>query len=125
MNFCSMSAACGGARAPDAADPSAAFRAAEDARASLYCWQALGAHARTQAGGARAHSHAALLAAYCALAAYGQLLHATGRYARRHDTVLHCGGQNIIITAAYGAQWYKTVTSQVSSVYIFHTKLSF
>lgn len=80
MNFCSMSAACGGARAPDAHDPSAPFRAPDDARASLYCWQALGAHARcvSGAGGAnftRPHHHGALLAAYCSLAAYGQLLH--------------------------------------------------
>ncbi|XP_075986978.1 uncharacterized protein LOC142983798 isoform X2 [Anticarsia gemmatalis] len=77
MNFCSMSAACGGARAQDAHDPAAPFRAPDDARASLYCWQALGAHARCAAGGqARPHTHAALLASYCALAAYGQLLHA-------------------------------------------------
>ncbi|CAB3242766.1 unnamed protein product [Arctia plantaginis] len=90
MNFCSMSAASGGARAVDAHDPSAPFRSASDARASLYCWQALGAHARTPAGGARAHSLAALLAAYCALAAYGQLLHsATLRtHSRRYSTVL-------------------------------------
>ncbi|CAH0599141.1 unnamed protein product [Chrysodeixis includens] len=74
MNFCTMSAACGGARAPSAHDPAAAFRAASDSRASLYCWAALGAHARTAPNHARAHHHAALLAAYCALAAYGQLL---------------------------------------------------
>lgn len=80
MNFCSMSAACGGARALDAADPSAQFRVPADQRAELYCWQALGAHARCSPPGAptvgaRANSPQALLAAYCALAAYGQLLH--------------------------------------------------
>ncbi|XP_063897800.1 uncharacterized protein LOC110373906 [Helicoverpa armigera] len=74
MNFCTMSAACGGARAAAAHDPGLAYRAAHDERASIYCWAALGAHARTAPGDARAHHHAALLAAYCALAAYGQLL---------------------------------------------------
>ncbi|XP_026734013.1 uncharacterized protein LOC113498263 [Trichoplusia ni] len=74
MNFCTMSAACGGAGAALAAGAGACFLPAEDARASLYCWAALGAHARTAPNHARAHHHAALLAAYCALAAYGQLL---------------------------------------------------
>lgn len=74
MNFCTMSAACGGARAAAAHDPGLAYRAAHDERASIYCWAALGAHARTAPADARAHHHAALLAAYCALAAYGQLL---------------------------------------------------
>uniref|UniRef100_A0A2A4JFD6 Uncharacterized protein n=1 Tax=Heliothis virescens TaxID=7102 RepID=A0A2A4JFD6_HELVI len=74
MNFCTMSAACGGARAVSAHDPGAAYRAPHDARASLYCWAALGAHARTAPDHARAHHHAALLAAYCALASYGDLL---------------------------------------------------
>lgn len=69
MNFCTMSAACGGDSPgpPDPAGPA-------PARASLYCWAALGAHARAAPGHARAHHHAALLAAYCALAAYGELL---------------------------------------------------
>lgn len=69
MNFCTMSAACGGA-----GTMRAAWAADGDARASLYCWAALGAHARTAPHHARAHHHAALLAAYCALAAYGTLL---------------------------------------------------
>ncbi|XP_050555159.1 uncharacterized protein LOC118280609 [Spodoptera frugiperda] len=81
MNFCTMSAACGGA-----GTMRAAWAADGDARASLYCWAALGAHARTAPHHARAHHHAALLAAYCALAAYGTLLaDTTARYAETPD----------------------------------------
>ncbi|XP_073958567.1 LOW QUALITY PROTEIN: uncharacterized protein [Choristoneura fumiferana] len=64
MSFCTLSAACGGARAPDAR---AQFRAPADDRASLYTWGALCAHARCSP---RAPSPRPLLAQYCALAAY-------------------------------------------------------
>lgn len=68
MTFCTLSAACGGARDPDIPDPNAQFRAAGDDCASIYTWAALGAHARVGRG---AFSHSSLLAAYCALANYG------------------------------------------------------
>ncbi|KAH9628238.1 hypothetical protein HF086_006715 [Spodoptera exigua] len=76
-----MSAACGGA-----GTARAAWAAEADSRASLYCWAALGAHARSAPHHARALHHAALLAAYCALAAYGALLARTHhRYAETPD----------------------------------------
>ncbi|XP_059058001.1 uncharacterized protein LOC131851507 [Achroia grisella] len=78
MTFCTLSAACGGARDPHAHDPHAAFRAPADGRAALYRSSALAAHARCGAE-QRPHSLPALLAAYCALANYGRLLHARAR----------------------------------------------
>lgn len=73
LTFCTLSAACGGARDPHAHDPHAEFRPHADAAASLYTHAALGAHARCHAGTAP-HTHEALLAAYCALAGYGPML---------------------------------------------------
>ncbi|KAL4712547.1 hypothetical protein ACJJTC_007563, partial [Scirpophaga incertulas] len=73
MSFCTLSAACGGARDPLAHDPNAEYRPASDECASLYTCGALAAHARCDAG-QPPHTHSALLASYCALAAYGPLL---------------------------------------------------
>lgn len=73
MSFCTLSAACGGARDPNMADPSAAFRPRSDDTASLYCWGALAAHARCGTH-QQPHSLSALLAAYSALAGYGPML---------------------------------------------------
>ncbi|XP_028157699.1 uncharacterized protein LOC114350932 [Ostrinia furnacalis] len=73
LSFCTLSAACGGARDPTANDPGAEFRPASDRAASLYTCAALAAHARCHAGHAP-HALPALLASYCALAHYGTLL---------------------------------------------------
>ncbi|KAJ0171132.1 hypothetical protein K1T71_013331 [Dendrolimus kikuchii] len=77
MSFCTLSAACGGVRDPAQPDPCAQFRPPSDDTASLYCWGALGAHARCardRDSDTGVHSHSALLAQYCALANYGQAL---------------------------------------------------
>ncbi|RVE48716.1 hypothetical protein evm_006610 [Chilo suppressalis] len=73
MSFCTLSAACGGLRDPTAHDPYSEFRPASDDSASLYTCAALAAHARCDSGNPP-HSHAALLAAYCAIAARPPLL---------------------------------------------------
>ncbi|XP_072945754.1 uncharacterized protein [Epargyreus clarus] len=78
LSFCTLAAACGGARNPAISEPGAECGPRCTA-ADLYCSSALAAHARCASPGATqavAHSPAALLASYCALAAYGPQLHA-------------------------------------------------
>lgn len=73
MSFCTLAAACGGARNPAIADPAANFHPKADSTADIYCWAALSAHARcpTDQTVATPYSHKALLANYAALARYG------------------------------------------------------
>ncbi|XP_041983396.1 uncharacterized protein LOC121736341 isoform X2 [Aricia agestis] len=79
LNFCSLSSAGGGARNPLVREPGAEW-ASPCTAADLYCAAALAAHARCPAPSPSpalaAQSPASLLAAYCALAAYGPMLHA-------------------------------------------------
>ncbi|KAJ2941061.1 hypothetical protein O0L34_g13190 [Tuta absoluta] len=73
MSFCTLSAACGGARDPNMKDPSAPYRPPSDDTASIYTWAALAAHARCGTHH-QPHNLSALLASYCALAAMGPSL---------------------------------------------------